>query len=233
MDFVPPLLFMAAFAGVFGWLIVRSRRELKRQRADLEALATREGWTLETQAEGRRKVTLVRPQAGGWMLKLATGYSSGSSKSRTTVPGYSEFRADVPAWADGVAIFSQKLPLGFDQLRGGSGMVGFFQNAAFKALMGRILDPDTLREVERLEPFDPPPGIELSILATEDPRGGNLRAIHDAIQGWAPKRSRARDLPAVHIDRAGTTLRLPTQLAETEDIAAFLAHGQQLAEALR
>lgn len=233
MDPVVPILFIAALAGVVGWLILGGQRDDRRRRADLEALAAREGWMLETRSEGRRKVTEVRPRSGGWVLKLASGHSSGGGKARSWVPGHAEFRAEDPAWHDGVAIFTPKMPLGFDQLRGGSGMVGFFRNAAFKTLMARILDPETQREAERLHPFEPPAGIELSILATADPREGNLRAIHDAVQGWAPKVGRARELPAVRIGPAGTTLRLPAPLVEAEDIAAFVAHGQRLAAALR
>jgi hypothetical protein len=83
-----------------------------------------------------------------------------------------------------------------------------------------------------LQPFDAPPGIELSILATEDPRDGNLRAIHDVIHGWKPRHSRDRGAPAVTIGPDGTLLRLPACLEVPDDIADFVETGRRLARDL-
>lgn len=220
------------FAGGFAWLIIAQNRAQKRRAAALDALAAQQRWRLARRTEGRRRVVEIAPEGGGWSLKLASGYSTGSSKARGSVPGFTAFVSDTPAWPDGRGVFSQRLPGGIDRMLGGAGMVGFFQNAALRTLLGRLIDPDTLRELDRLQPFEAPQGIELSILATEDPRGGNLRAIHEAVHGWQPRHARDRSPPAVNIGPEGTTLRLPFELREPDDIAAFVEQGRALAAAL-
>jgi hypothetical protein len=233
MDLAITTAIFLLFLGVFAWIIIAQKRADQRRAAALEALAAQQGWRITRSAEGRRRVIEVAPLSGGWRLKLASGYSTGAAKARTSVPGYSAFVAEVPAWQDGRAVFSQKLPGGIDLLLGSAGgLTGFFQNAAVKALLARVIDADTLRDLDQLRPFQAPAGIELSILATEDPREGNLRAIHEGVHGWQPRHARDRSPPSVTIGPEGTTLRLSLELREADDIAAFVTHGQALATAL-
>lgn len=232
MDTLIAALSVLLFLGILAWVVVAQKRAERRRADALEALARQRGWRVTRGAEGRRRVIEVVPAGGGWTLKLASGYATGSSKARSSVPGYTVLVADAPAWPGGRAVFSQKLPGGVDMMLGGTGLAGFFQNAAVKALLGRVIDPDTLRDLDRLQPFEAPPGIELSILATEDPRGGNLRAIHEAVHGWRPLHHRDRSPPTLTIGPEGTRLRLPFALREGEDIARFVDLGTGLAAAL-
>lgn len=234
MDFVFAAAFFLVFVGVFAWIIIAQKRADQRRAAALQALAEQQGWRIARSVEGRRRVIEVAPEGSGWSLKLASGFSTGSSRNRSnSVPGYTAFVADTPAWPDGRAIFSQRLPGGVDRMLGSAaGLTGFLQNAAVKTLLGRLVDAESLRDLDRLRPFEAPAGIELSILATEDPRGGNLRAIHDVVQGWQPRHARDRSPPAVNIGPEGTTLRLPFELREADDIAAFAEAGRKLAAAL-
>lgn len=233
MDIAITTAIFLLFLGIFAWIIIAQRKADQRRAAALQALAEQQGWRIARSAEGRRRVVEIAPEGGGWSLKLASGYSTGSSKARTSVPGYSAFVSDTPAWADGRAIFSQKLPGGIERMLGSAaGLTGFLQNAAVKALLGRVVDTESLRDLDRLRPYEAPTGIELSILATEDPRGGNLRAIHDVVQGWQPRHARDRSPPSVNIGPEGTTLRLPFELREADDVAAFVEAGRKLATAL-
>lgn len=232
MDIAITTALFLLFVAVFAWIILAQRKADQRRAAALGALAEQQGWRVARSTEGRRRVIDVAPEAGGWRLRLASGYSTGSSKARTSVPGFTAFVSEVSAWPGGRAVFSQRLPGGIDRMLGGAGMVGFLQNAAVRALLGRVVDPDTLRDLDRLQPFEAPAGIELSILSTEDPREGNLGAIHEAIHGWQPRHHRDRSPPAVTIGPEGTSLRLPFELREPDDIAAFVERGRALAGAL-
>jgi len=233
MEFLVPVLFFTLFIGVFVWLIVTQSRQQKARDAALDAMAHQQGWTVERRTEGRRKVTVLSPASGdGWVLRLGLPFRSGGSKSRNSIPGFSEFRADLPNWPDGEAIFSQRMPGGLDRMVGGSGLAGILQNAAVKAVLNHAVGSDVLSNIGQLTPYEAPPGIELSILASEDPRDGNLRAIHDVVHGWKPRHSRDRSPPAVVINAKGTTLRLGTALDEADDIAAFIETGRGLARNL-
>lgn len=233
MEFIVPILFMAAFLGIFAWVIVTQRRAQKARDAAIDALAVQRGWRVARRVEGRRRVVELAPEGGGWSLKLASGYSTGSQKTRSSAPGFAEFRAEDPAWPGGRAVFGQRLPAAFEGRMGGTGLVGFFQNAAVRTMLSKVIDPAIVADLGRLKPFDPPPGIELMILASEDPRQGNLRAIHDAVHGWRPRVGRDRGAPAVTIGPEGTSLRLPGELLAPEDVASFAEMGQRLVEALR
>ncbi len=233
MDIVIPILFFAGFVGMFGWIIVSQTRAQRARDAELDALAAARGWTVTRGTEGRRRIAEIAPQGREWRLKLASGYATGGQRNRQSSPGYAEFRAAEPAWPGGRAVFAQRLPSAMLGRMGGAGLVGFFQNAALRTLLGKLVDPDTLRDLDRLKPFDPPPGIELMILATEDPRGGNLRAIHEAVHGWRPVVARDRGAPAVMIGAEGTAIRVPTELRAVPDIEALVALGERLSGALR
>lgn len=233
MDYLVAILFLAVFLGVFAWIIVTQSRAQKARDAAIDALAAARGWRVTRRVEGRRKVAELAPEAGGWALKLASGYGSGSGSNRASIPGFIEFRAREPAWPGGRAVFAQRLPAAFEGRIGGTGLVGFFQNAAVKTMLSRVIDPAVLDDLHRLKPFDPPPGIELTILASEDPRAFNLRAIHEVVNGWRPKMRRDRGAPAVSIGPEGTSLRLPGELTAAEDVGAFADLGLRLAQALR
>jgi hypothetical protein len=233
MEFLVPILFMAVFVGIFAWIIVTQTRAQKARDAAIDALAADRGWRVTRRVEGRRKVAEIAPEGGGWVLKLASGYASSSGRNRSSAPGFAEFRALEPAWPGGRAVFAQRLPAAFEGRIGGTGLVGFFQNAAVKTMLSRVIDPAIVADLGRLKPFDPPPGIELMILATEDPREGNLRAIHEAVNGWRPRVGRDQGAPAVTIGPEGTSLRLPGELTSAEDVGAFADLGLRLAQALR
>jgi hypothetical protein len=233
MEFFFPILIFGLFIGVFAWLMITQGRKQKARDAAVDQLASQQGWQVERRPEGRRRVTTITPNAGGWTLRLAPPTSTGNSKSRTSIPGFSEFRADLPNWPGGRAIFSPKLPGGMERLVGsGSGLVGFLQATAVKTVLRQMVGSDSLAEIGQLQPFDPPPGIELSILSTEDPRDGNLRAIHDVIHGWKPRHRRDRSPPAVTIGPEGTLLRLPACLDLPDDIADLVETGCRLARDL-
>lgn len=232
MDAVlPAVFFVVVFAGA-AWIVITHLRKQAARAAALDTLAAGQGWQVERKTEGRRHVTTLTPAQGGWVLRVAPPRSTGSSKNRNSIPGFTEFRADTPNWPGGRAIFSQRLPGGVSNLLGGAGLAGVLQGAAVKAMLNRLVGSEVMAEIGRLQPFDPPPGIELSILASDDPRDGNLRAIHDLIHGWKPRKTRDRTPPGVIIGPEGMTVRLPTELQEPGDIAAFADMGQRLARDL-
>ena len=233
MDYLVPILFMAGFVGLFAWLIISQTRAQKARDAAIDALAAQRGWRVARRVEGRRRVVEIVPEGGGWALKLASGYTTGSQKTRSSAPGFAEFRAEDPAWPGGRAVFGQRLPMAFEGRMGGTGLVGFFQNAAVRTMLSKVIDPAIVDDLGRLKPFDPPPGIELMILASEDPRQGNLRAIHEAVNGWRPRVGRDRGAPAVTIGPEGTSLRLPGELLAAEDVASFADMGVRLVTDLR
>ena len=233
MDIALGLLFFALFIGTFGWFIWRGAQIGKRRKAALAALVAARGWRMEAGREGRRQVTTLGPPDGAWTLRLRAATSSGSGNTRTRNPGSTEFRAAQPAWDGGRAIFTQRLPGGVERMQGGAGLVGLLQVKALRTLMARLVPPEVLDDLPNLQAFDAPPGVELTILATEDPRGADLAAIHTAIHGWRPAHGRDPGPAAVMIGREGFGMRLPDILHEAEDIAAFADRAQALAQALR
>lgn len=233
MDFLLTFGLFALVAGGFAWLIWRGAQTAKRQKADLAALAQRNGWQVAEGREGRRTVTTVTGPDGAWTLRLLPSYSTGSKSTRRSHPGSSEFRAAEPVWDGGRAVFAPRLPGAVERLQGGVGLTGFLQSAAMRTLLSRIVPPEVLDDLPNLRQWDAPAGVELTILATEDPRGADLPRIHDAIHGWTPVHARDRAPPAVMIGAEGFRMRLPACLHEAEDIAAFAERAQALAQALR
>jgi len=229
MDTVLAIVFFAAAFGGMGWLIISQTRKQKMRQAAVDEMAAQKGWTVERRAEGRRRITILTPGSGDWTLRMSPPISTGGSKSRTSIPGYSEFRSNLPNWPGGRAVFSQRMPGGMDRLMAGTGLLGMVQNVAVKAMLKHLVGVEATSDLERLQPFEAPPGIELSILASEDPRDGNLKAIHDVIHGWKSRHARDRSPPAVTIGPEGMTLRMVTYLDEVEDIVAFIDTGQKLA----
>jgi hypothetical protein len=232
MDIIVPVLFLAGFVGIFAWIIVTQTRAQRARDAALDALAATRGWRLSRGIEGRRRVATIVPEAGGWRLRLATGHARGQRGSGS-VPGFAEFRAEEPAWPGGRAVFAQPLPGAFDGRMGAAGLVGFLQSAALRTVLARVVEPETLADLPRLQSFDPPQGIALMILSTEDPREGNLQAIHDAVHGWRPVARRDMGPPAVTIGPEGMTLRVPGEVTAPDDVAALVGLGERLSRALR
>jgi len=234
METVFAIIFFVLFFGGMGWFIWRQIRNDRRRRAELEALAQVRGWTLDRSQEGRQQIVSISPPGGDWWLKLAYPYSRNSGKTKSRIPGHTEFRAKAPAWPDGRVVFVSKMPGGFGQLAGGvtRGFVGLMQNSIVRGMLSKVVPPEILDDLDRLQPFEPPPGIELTILATEDPRGGDLQAVHEAVQGWRPIRNRDGSPPMVSIGPEGTSMRLSSCLSEAEDIAHFVDHATALAERL-
>jgi len=234
LESVLAILFFALFFGGFGWFIWHQLRNDRRRRAELDARAASQGWTLTRDTEGRRSITTVVDPGATWRLRLASGYSTGSSgsKSRGSVSGYSEFLMPLAVWPRGAAVFSQRMPGGMDRVVAGAPLVGLLQTRVVKGMLSRIVPPELLENVAQLSSFEAPPGIELSILGTEDPRGLDLRALHAAIQEWQPRIQRRVGAPAVILGPEGLRYRLPDQLHEAEDIASFIAQGQELAQRL-
>jgi hypothetical protein len=232
MEILVPVLFFSLLLGVFGWLMVSQSRQQKAREAALHAIADQQGWNVERRTEGHRKVTVLSPRGGGWVLRLGSPIRTGGSKSRTSIAGFSEFRADLPNWPDGQAIFSPQMPGRLELKVGAPGLASILQNAAVKAVLNHVVGSDVLADIGRLSPFEAPPGIALSILASEDPRARNLRAIHEVVHGWKPHHHHDRSPPAVILGPRGTTLRLSTSLYEADDIVAFIETGRGLAREL-
>lgn len=233
-DILVPLIFLGFFAG-FGWLVYHGWRTGRRRRAELAAKAGEAGWRVDRQPSGRVTQTEIRPAEGDWVLRLRPSYSRKSGKSRTTSPGMAELTFADPAWPDGMAVFAQKqggrAAARMEQVMGGLGSL--LENSMTRVMLSRLIGAEMAEFAGRLRPFEPPPGIELMILATEDPRGGDLGAIHRAIHGWRPVRGRDQGPPSVTIGPQGTRLRLNYALYEVADFEAFIATGQTLAAALR
>lgn len=226
------LIAFAAFIAVFGGIVWWAVRHERRQRAAIEALAAAEGWTIGYGREGAQPVATISPADGTWSLRLGRPFRRGSGKSSPAHPGSTELTVFEPAWPDGRVIFTQRFPGGFDRLMGGSALAGLaslLQNAALARILDGVVPAAVAADLPRMKPFDPPPGVELAILATEDPRGGDLAAVHAAVHGWTPVRSRDRSPPSLAIGPEGTVVRLAHCLTAAEDIALFVRHGLAVA----
>lgn len=232
---IGPLVFAGIFA-LFGFIIHKGVQTGRRRRAELDAKAAEAGWSITREAAGRVTETLIRPQGGGWVLRLRPASSHKSGKSRTQTPGLAEITVADPVWPDGMAIFAQKAgpsAMGGALAKAMGGLGGLMETGFVRSMVSRVLGEDFATFGARLQPFEPPAGIELMILATEDPRGADLDAIHRAVQGWKPVKARDQGPPTLIIGPQGTRLRLSYCLHEVEDIAAFADTGLALAAALR
>lgn len=233
-DILVPLFFLSFFV-FFGWLIWNGWKTGQRRKAELAARAAEAGWLVERIPAGRVTATEIRPRTGGWVLRLRPAYSRKSGNSRASDPGTTELSFDTPAWPDGLAVFSQKRHGGgtggqIAQMMGGLG--NLLETSMARALLARLIGPELAELGPRLQSYDPPAGIELAILATEDPRGADLGAIHRAIHGWKPVRARDQGPPSLTIGPGGTRLRLNYALYEVADFDRFIEIGQTLAAAL-
>ena len=233
------LIILAVFGGLC-WRMWHKYKILRRQRAELEALAGEKGWRHDRSREGRRTVTSIASGDGRWSLRLVSGYSTGGgstaggrshSRSRR-VPGFSELHLHAPTWR-GTAIFLQPQSDWVERWTGGSGVMRFLQNTAVKATLITQVPAGVLDDMSRLSAFEAPAGIELSILATDDPRDLDLKAIHDMIHGFSAQHQRGLSPSSVTLGSEGLRIRLSDQLREVEDIASFIDAGEGLAERLK
>jgi hypothetical protein len=234
MDTVIAALFFALFFGGMGWFIWSQIRKDRRLKAELDALCAARGWQIDRRKDGRRPVTEIAPADGAWQLRLSHPYRRGSGKNSPTVPGQTEFRSRSPAWASGRAMVGQRMPGGMDQLMGGSksGLAGFFQHSAVKSVLSATLGQELVSDLTELRPVPPPPGVELTLLASSPPEGLDWNALQDAIHGWTPVHSRERTPPSVRLGPDGFALRLSCQLSEVEDIVRFVDHASDVAARL-
>jgi hypothetical protein len=230
MDWVVLLIFVAFF-GAFGWLIWSSVKATRRRQAEVDAMVQAEGWTASRNQEGRQPVVRIEPPMGDWSLRVGYPFRRSSGKTSSSNPGSTEFRAKTPNWPGGRVVFMQRMPggMGFPAGGLGSGVAGFLQNSLVKAFLSKVVPAEILADLDRLKPWDAPPGIELMILATEDPREGNLAAVHEVVNRWRPVRSRDGGAPSVSIGPEGITVRLGTCLPEAEDMKSFVEMARRLA----
>jgi len=228
------ILFVVIFFGAIGWFVWSQLKKERRRKAELDALCAKRGWQIARRNEGRQRVTEIAPADQSWRLRIGAPYRRGSGKNSPTVPGYTQFHQPEPAWTAGRAVVSQRMPGGMDRLvgAGGSGLVGFLQNSAVKAVLGPLIGPDFATDLADLRPVEAPPGIELTILATATPQDLDYHALHEAIHGWTPVHSRERTPPAVTLGPEGFAMRLSHTLAEADDIALFADHAAALAHRL-
>lgn len=226
---VPALLVAAGFA----WAIRSHQRAQRLRLAALDDLARARGWRLTRSREGQRQVTRLTDPATGGQVVLTQPSTSGSTNNRIARSGHTEVRAPRPALPRGRVVITQALPGGVERMQGAGGLTGMLQTAALRTVLARIVPVDVLENLSDLRAVDPPPGLPLTILASDPlPRALDLTAIHQAIQGWAPIHARAAGPPALTLSPDGMVLRLPECLAEAEDIAAFADHAQGLAARL-
>ena len=231
-SFLAFLIFGAFFGGV-GLLIWRQSKIGRRRGAEFEARADREGWRVEDGREGRQKVTSVTASDGSWVLRLGSGYSYGVSGShRHSVPGFTELRIHAPTWHE-AAIFTRPLPGWVRRVTGYSSVTGFVQNAAVKAVVGKMAPAGVMDEASRMRPFEAPPGVELGIMATDDPRDLDLKAIHDLIHGFRAQHQRGMAPNSVTLGPEGLRIRLMDALNDDDDMVAFIDAGLALAERLK
>lgn len=236
MTILSQILVVTSFFLVMGglvWLVRRDIQTKRRRRAALEALAAAKGWRLETGRDGRRKLVTLSDPADGWALFLAGGYRHGKGNSRGRTPGYTEMRLPARLWPRGTAIFAPPGPLNsFQAIAGGSGLAGLLNNSLAGAMLRDVVPPDAAEDVAGLVRFEAPAGIDLIILATEDPRGLDLTAIRDAVQGWRAQGQNGAGQPTVTLLPDAVVYRLPEILREAEDVESFAAQGADLARRL-
>jgi len=233
MDDLFPFLIIGLFALTFGGIIWFGRKQEQQRIARLEALAANRGWQLELGRDGRRKTATFTAPDRAWVLRLASGYSTGGSRSRRRHPGSTEMTLAAPTWP-GQAIFIQRMPGGLEGLVGntGGGLAGFLQNSVVKTFLRRVVPPEILDSLPNLTSFEAPPGVELTILATDDPRHLDLPSIHAFVHGWRPVHRRDLPPPMVSLGRDGLRIRLGDELTEAEDIDALIGAGRTLAQGL-
>lgn len=233
MEDLFPLLIIGFFVVTIGGIIWLGRKQEQQRVARLEALAANRGWHLELGRDGRRKTATLTAPDGRWVLRLASGYSTGGSRSRRRQPGSTDMTLSKPSWP-GQAIFIQRMPGGLEGMVGntGGGLAGFLQNSVVKTFLRRVVPSDILDSLPNLTTFEAPAGVELTILATDNPRDLDLPAIHAMVHGWRPVHRRDLPPPMVSLGRDGLRLRLGDELTEAEDIDALISAAETLSQTL-
>lgn len=213
MTAILPLLLAAAALAAVVALIVAQRRAEARRRAAYQALAQRRGWDHAFQrARGGRPAELhFTDAARGIALVVTRRLSRKSGSVTTTKGGTTVVSLRRPRLAGALALYVP--PSERDLLAAAGSVLGIFDNALGRMLVGRLAGEEIGDHLGQLTAQPVPAGLALGILASVDPA-----PFIDATPMAQALAAAPSPKAMILVSETGTRLRLGRALYEAAEI---------------
>lgn len=212
-----------ALAGGIAYLWLRLHETSRREA--LQALAARRGWALTISEEklGRPGVLRLMPRGGPTWTVETRNTGTALERPWRPVAQSTEFLTDDPRWDEGMIVIAG--PLAEGTRPEGEGAP---QNDPGRALIERLLGPETAAHAPLLQLWSAPGGATVLASAPPTPRI-DLSDMGKHMAAWAGD---SRTPPVIVLGPDGLRLHLPVGLRRADQMERFIDFALETARIL-